>query len=247
MLKLQRKAYHKDIAIRLRDSDPVFTKNMLLGIFIAFFLHVTPFLTIKIDSTDEKMQFTRQSITVEADVGASAKGQGVITTLQIDEHGFLPRYILEPEAAIPGLPDMPRVVVEHQLDNTRGSEVTGEVFTQVETVSYVTSLKRLAYEAVETPVRIRISGPLATRPASVKDFRKLIQTAMEVMLDGEYRVTMNVRVNDKTGEVFWFAIKDSSTSEALDTLAVNMVRKLAFDKENEAFVTEGEIEVLFTR
>ncbi len=247
MLKLQRNAYHREIAIRLRDSDPIFTKNLLLGIAVAIFLHLVPFLTVKIGGIAYKAPINRDPIVVEADMGLSAKGQGVIITLQIDEHGLLPRYVLEPESAIPGLPDMPLAFVQHRLDNIRGKNAFREAFTQVEVISYLSPMKKLSYKKVEHPIRIRVSGALGVRSPDVRGLQKLAEVIAEATFDGEYRVTMDVRVDDRTGRVFWFAIKNSSNHEVLDSLAANMVRELSFNKEKDAFVTEGEVEVLFTR
>lgn len=245
MLKLTRGAPHREIAIRLRDNEPLLNKNFGRAFLIAVALHLAGFAIVGVTSMKARSLFHYSTVITTADMGIPSEMKGSLTALYVDDQGLLPRYVLEPEASIPLLPEMPDVQVKVQTKNQKDPSYPGNQFTQVEKIPFHSPSLPISFAEVDTPVRIRISGELALREASSQSLDVLMKELKRRVFTGIHAVKVEVRVDDRTGEVFWAAVRESSRVGSIDSFALEVAKNLLFDRQIKSFVSEGEVEILF--
>ncbi|MFT4553344.1 MAG: hypothetical protein ACI9S8_001982 [Chlamydiales bacterium] len=245
MLKLTRGAPHREIAIRLRDNEPLLNKKFGKAFLIAIALHLAGFAIVGITSMKPSALLHYSTVITTADMGIPSEMKGSLTALYVDDQGLLPRYVLEPEASIPLLPEMPDVQVKMQTKNQKELSNPGNQFTQVEKIPFLSLIQPISFGQLDTPVRIRISGELALREASSEGMESLMKELQRRVITGVHSVKVEVRVDDRTGEVFWAAVRHSSRIGSIDSFALEVAKNLLFDRQAKAFVSEGEVEILF--
>lgn len=247
MLKLQQVSIRRDIAMRFRSDEPFWCRRFFVALGLALLIHLAGFLLIDIGKLKIPPQQHRITISVDANMGAnSSTMKGTMLTLQIDEHGLLPRYVLEPEASIPVLPEMPEGKIQRSLDHNRGLALVAEHFTQVERVPFRSRLPYLPYVQVISPINLQVTGRLAERKVDLSSVDKMMEMAKRFVNDGQKVVKLSIRIDDRTGKVFWSAIQQSSENKHLDEIASEMVSRLKFDEIRHGFVSEGDVEIHFT-
>ena len=245
MLKLTRGAPHREIAIRLRDNEPLLNKSFGRAFLIAIALHLAGFALIGVKSMKARSLFHYSTVITSADMGIPSEMTGSLTALYVDDQGLLPRYVLGPEASIPLLPEMPEAQVKVQTKNYKQPSHPGNQFTQVEKIPFYSPTPPISFAQVDTPVRIRISGELGLRKASTQRLEPLVKELQRGGITGFHSVKIEVRVDDRTGEVFWAAVQGSSRVGSIDSLALEVAKTLLFDRQVKSFVSEGEVEIIF--
>ena len=192
-------------------------------------------------------RINRAAIFVNADIGnSSSEVKGSNISSHIDKHGLLPRYVLEPESSIPRLPEMPDGLVFRKFPYSRPESLIKEQFTQVERVSYHSNMGLLPYLKVKKPVQVFLNGPLAERSLVKFPIKNLAHIAKRYFSEGQSLIKIHIQVNDKTGKVFWTKLTETSGNKYLDQIARRMVKLLEFERVENSFISEGEIEILFT-
>lgn len=245
MLKLQRASSHKDIAVRFRGTEPFFNRHFLRALFIALVLHVGGISLVGVTPMKVRSLLHYATVMTEVDMGSSTDDRGAIATLNVDEQGLLPRHVLEPEAPIPRLPDMPWVRVSLHTEHLKGVAHPGSSFAQVESIPYVTPLKSLPFIHIGPPVEIRVGRSLPIQKDSLKALNRSVRQIQRYDSMGKHTVLLEIRIDDRTGEVFWAAVNRSSGVEKLDKYALDLVKAVLFERNNTSFVTDGEVEVAF--
>jgi hypothetical protein len=246
MLKLQRISKSSDIAIRFRVREPIFTRQLSTALFITVALHLAMLFCIDIKAIRPPLFTARPPIVATADIGISTHAEASVTSLQVDKYGLLPRYILEPTNAIPSLPEITFYdVITFQADTSRYSDVTPS-FSQLEAVPYRSSLSLHPYIAKGPPFKVLLSGPLASRKIKSQALQNFAKMYRDKTLRDYHIIKINIRIDDKTGEVFWTSLDEPSPKSSLNDLALDMVKSIRFNTKKRSFVTTGTIEVMLS-
>lgn len=246
MLKLQRNSEQsKGITIRFRDDEPFVNRGFVRALFVALFLHLIGFSFISVDSMKIKPLPHYPPALTEIDMGVSSHSKSAATSLHVDEQGLLPRYVLQPEASIPSIPEMPDIDMKFFMENIRSRFSLGDVFFQLEKVPYVSYSGLLSFTEEKFFVKARVVGNLAHRVSSAENLEGFAYDFEKGYFEGRHIVKVEVRVDDRKGEIFWAAVRGSSHNEWIDQLALQAVSNVYFERTDASFVTEGEIEIIF--
>lgn len=245
MLKLQQRACsHRDITIRFRNNERFLNKSFMYAFLVALAMHFLGMGLISVDSMKVKALVHHTAVAIEADMGIPLDVKGTTAKLKVDEQGLLPRYILEPEMAIPSLPQLPQIVLDSRTQNVKIPTIFKEQFTQLERVPYVSPIESLSFVYGRVPVKVRVFGDLAQRRVFLQKAQIPTPYFEQMLPVGEKIVKIEIHVDDSRGEVFWFEVKQSSYNDKLDKFALEVVSHMLFNRKKSSFVTKGEVEVV---
>lgn len=245
MLRLERSSpFRQEIAVRFRSREPFVNRSLLIGLLIAFLLHLLFFLTVQFHSDRGGAIYLHSPVAVEIDFGPSELA-AMSSSLVIDRHGLLPRHIAAPEASRPELLTLaPEPLVWHSPSHP-SSVPLGEAFAKAERHSYELFSKKLILPTRYEPVHVTLSGPLADRQLVAQETTPLTKPRVRYGAADIYCCQFEVNLEEKSGEIFWLALTSSCGYEPLDLRAEQIVRRLRVQKERGKWTTPGGIEVLF--
>ena len=245
MLRLMQ--YNRDIKIVFNRREILFTTEFIRALAIAFFIHISAFLLFSFHDIEPPQFSVLTPINVNADVGSPTPLEGsFISTLQVDQYGLLPQYILGPEISLPEIPQLPKTIIDTNISHRREEHDPSNYFSQIEKTDIPVIQEQInLIEKEQKRCDIHIAGTLADHTLQPYDIdtQHLISVAQKI--SGEYSVIFSVKVEDRNGRIFWHTIDQSSGVNELDTLAETIIKQLQFESSYNYLITEGNIEFNF--
>lgn len=245
MLKIERLCHSREVTIRLRTKDSVFTKHLALALALSILFHFGSLLFVEISDRSPVILLPLPQVTVETDLGLATQAQESTLVPEMVSDGLMPRYVLEPEASCPEMPRMPTRQVNHRYISDRDFLPIESTFSHAKHLRYAPDAPHFSFIRHYNPVKIHVSGELAEL--------RVIDDGMQLFSDHLKRphlvrrctVRFHVQVDTKRGKVFWFNPVLSSGDEELDEIAEQVLSKLSFDFTPTAHIQEGEVEIQF--
>lgn len=245
MLRLERSSpFHQEVAVRFRSREPFLTRPLLIGLAVALLLHLAFFLTVQFHTYSAEKSWLHPPIAVEIDLGPSDSA-ALASSLQIDKHGLLPRYLIAPESSRPELPSLQSEPLSWHSTAEKAHFSLGDAFAQAEQLPYELYSKRLFLPTRYEPIRIALSGPLADRHLVETGLSDLAEPRVRYREAETYSCQFDVNLEERNGQVFWIALLSSCGYEPLDQRAEQIVRQLRIEGARGEWTTPGVIEVLF--
>lgn len=245
MLKLERLSHDREITIRLRGREPLMTKNLVWGLLIALFLHLSAFIFVEIRSTAPPPYPPIPQVVVDTDIGLTSHANESTILPQMAADGLVPRHVVEPEASYPEMPRMPRRAVNRRSEAAREILPFAQQFNDVEKLPYIPDSPRFSFIKRYDPIRINISGELAEWNL-VDDAMSLVSTELKrPELIRRCTARFKVQVDGKKGVVFWYDLMSGLHDEGLEEIAKRLVTQLRFKPHFFHHLSEGEIEIQF--
>jgi len=210
------------------------------------FFHLLGFLLIDIETLILVEDRPHPPVEVTPYIGNVIHTEGKLSAAQIDAHGLLPRYILEPEAALPKLPKFPDIPVLIRLPHEKDLSSSSGMFQQVERVAYRYAPLSMPLKFNTESVGINVSGLLWDFELKPYELNKDSLDNLPENIKGNYRCTFRVQVQEKTGEIFWYSLNKGSSVDLLDHIAEEYIKELVFETPRTSSISEGEIEIVFS-
>lgn len=241
MLKLERKSRDGQVSVQFRDKEFIFNRTLWFALACALAYHFLFFVVFNVTPFKISVLTVFPLISVESDTlpkesAAIASDATAITSL----HG-----IPFPKASTPPLPAHPQFLGMIPSEYIKESNVKDSPFYFVEAGAHLPEIA-IPQRKAKNPVEVLVSGLLADKFVGNGDIDKQMLAALSRMPSPQdMRVVYNVRVEGKSGKVFWFEAKELTNNASIDALAESIVRNLAFAADASAFETDGEIELHF--
>lgn len=247
MLRLLRQKKHCEIAIRFRDHEPFFNGNFFRSFALALLLHSFAFFFFEIRSLHFKPLFEYQAILIETPSSLFGDLPSTKVSLQVDSQGFLPRDIMDLASSQPKLAKMPFHGPLSVFANQRPN-LTLPSFAQIENFSEGFQSERFDFLHFSKSVKLRLYGEAASRKAWVKPSQDLSLRIQKHVFKKDLKVSLDIRLDDRNGRIFWAVLKNSSGNERVDALALELMEVLRFERNQQAgqdFVTQASLELFF--
>lgn len=222
MLRLEKGSKKLDITLRQRER--IFTRPLLQALGIALGLHLAALILFPIALT----RFSgSQQVHPPVSVAAILPSFSGVST-EIAEEEIPSRYLSAPKSRMPPLPvasSLPLDMPELRASQDMPLDFLNDFLDHQPHFS--------------EPLTVRISGPLALRQRVFTAPKPLNTTHMG-------RVVFQVQLENRSGKIFWLERKEAHANEKVNQLAEKLIQELLFEPNQEAFVTEGEVEIIFS-
>lgn len=250
MLKIEKASNKKDIQVRIRKKEPLFSRFFLYAFSIAFFIHflaivlfhVSPFAII-----NEKIL---PPSVVEIDTGPSYEKENILVG-QLDNDRGLSYLMWAPPSSTPQIPALPSGLLTRQLEYIKEDSLYDPVFSkmerEIEESYFIASQKQETF----VPIKLNFSGALSSKESLSftlgKDNDRYLDP-QAVSSDLTFcKLEYMVQVENKTGKIFWYQeMLPEEGEDKYKAIAEKILREIKFIPDNKGFVTKGEIEILFT-
>lgn len=221
MLRLEKGSKKLDITLRQRER--IFTRPLLQALGIALGIHLAALVLFPIALT----RFSgSQQIHLPVSVAAILPALSDVS-IEIAEEEIPARYLSAPKSRLPPLPAPSSL----QL-------AMPEFHPSQEQHDFLDDFLDHQTHFAE-PLILRISGPLALR-------KRLLTTPKTLPIPHSGRVVFHVQLENRSGKIFWLDRKEAHPDEKLNQIAERLIQELLFEPVREAFVTEGEVEIIFS-
>lgn len=230
MLRLEKG--RQEIHVRLRDRPRHLDRAFLIALGIALTLHATAALLFYIKPFILSNDAVLSPIVVEAELPQAEEGNITVALLEKSSR----RYALEPIYATLQLPQLSSHPVKQQVEYHHPADLLNP-FKNMET-----DWQKLLNGPIQqktSPLTIAVAGPLASRQRldeSERAFTTLSQTGT---------VLYTVRVDAKSGQIFWYAPQTLLRQPALERAAEQLLLAMRFAPDPESFVFNGEVAIQF--
>lgn len=254
MLKLEKNSRNHDVSVSFRSRDSRFNRTFLTAFGIALALHVIagtlfqirPFLL-------GSSEVILPPVAASADLTDPAEENENIAIASVDKNDHLPRLITEPRYSKPAAPDIAAASINRHMEYVMKKETSANAnpFAAIEQDLHSPDLDYIEGILQFTPVTVRVSGQLADKSIEGKSIDdELVDMTKPVPCHAtsvnHVSTLYDVRVEDRTGRIFWFEPKQPVEDPAHKQAAENILQRLRFQTDNRTFVTSGEIEIVFT-
>ncbi|MEI8366327.1 MAG: hypothetical protein WCF65_07900 [Parachlamydiaceae bacterium] len=242
MLKLERKSRDGQVNLLMCTRERLFTRSLIIAFALALGLHSLFIILFHVSPFKIRVIETLfPPIGVEAYPSINVDGSAVVaevTTRPLSIQGIPIPERSQPVAAVHPLYSMTRPRVYGP-----GKDSADYPFSRMEKEAYFPDLV-VTRKKNRVPVAIVVSGELAGRGVIADVADGSLQT---VAVSSELRVIYDVRVDGRSGKVFWFEPIQRANVPSIDRAAESMLRRMAFTKGTDTQVTDGTIEFHFNR
>ena len=234
MLKIEKINRHHDYAIELRKREGFFNPTLLMALMVAGFLHGAALLIFHIGPFKLVNSGFLPPAFVETDI--VEKEPNVLAKIEGDSK--LSRYPFAPKTLSLMLPSMPKLTIMRHLESMEEVNFLDNPFLKIERdlqneIFFTSEIKR----TVQTPVQIILTGQLAGRNYKISEDLSALKSKPS------FHAIYAVKVENKTGRIFFAESKDSSLQYA--NVVEQILKEIRFEKELIGFQTSGDIEIVF--
>ena len=239
MLKLKRTSRDGNIHVLVRDKEYLFNKPfiMALGIALAIHLglftlfHVAPF-TIGLNET----VFTPTR--VEADTPSSESAIADVEPTIQNIRGLPNIPVSNPTPALPA-----KLFIARPMEYTKADHFMRRTFSKIEQVIYEPEFNPLI-RSPKKPVEMIISGIIADQKLLFNGLEDKPIPPLSKRND-EQRLIYAVKVEGKTGKVFWYEALKPAQETQINAFAESVLRSMRFELNPKVVAMNGEIELHF--
>lgn len=236
MLRLEREK-KRSILLTVRTRKHWLSRELLIALSIASTIHLLPLALFQIDKTDIEYDWVSAPIQLETE-------EQSLMQQELEAYAYLPaklRLICPPVA----------------LSNPQPMSLSAfSTIANLPDLSFPTSATR-CFETIEedwdylwmpkskkpdSPIEISFSGELADLTV-----HSSIQPKVYPQIPTDTVIHYFVKVEGKTGKIFWLDRKGSGINEPLETVAKEILKNIAFDTSKERFIYTGEIALHFAK
>jgi len=240
MLKLEKNKHQ--LTVIIRDKERLYTRTFLKAFFLAASIHIL--LLTLFHVTPFKLPFgetTYPPVQVDADTFL----KNTLASANMDYTPKINSNLPPMPTPLPKMPEHPLFLAWQHMEYLKESKSSGNPFSQIEKEIYHPNYTPIA-KAQQSPINMIVSGNLGGRPLIENGLdREKISAIKSISMGEEKRAIFSVLVEGHSGKIFWQESKQLTSIAALDRLSENILRDCLFDKDPQAFVIEGEIELHF--
>lgn len=234
MLKLEINSKTHDISVRLHQEEASLNSIFLTALGIAISIHLIAFFMFHI----ELFKIAPTTFFVPVDVQMIQNSStALVNNTNID--ALLDGIVPPPPKIIASFPDIPLV--------TWGEELTpfNSPIMPLADNSFYLLHQSSPFLLVFPSARIYLSGKLSSKKIIYADNDILERFFIKHGPLASTRVHYFVRLNEKTGQIFWYERQSSSFNEEINQLAEKILVSLQFELDPKRIDVSGEITFIF--
>lgn len=241
MLKLEKISKTLDISISLRQRDRILNRNLLQALAIALGLHLAALVIFPVALT--KFSGSQQVLPPVSVAAILPHLTDSDVSAEIEDEEISPRYLPAPNSRMPTLTLIPPSTVAPIAMTERQENFPSFAALEEEERHPLHDFLD-PQPHFDQPVTVLVSGPLGRHkrvdsPCNLAD-----------LPSGMFRVVFRVMMENRSGTIFWFERKEG-TNENVNRFAENLLQNINFELVQEvaqqAFVTEGEVEIILSK
>jgi hypothetical protein len=232
------------VTFSIKRKNPVFTSTFLRILAIVFFLHLIPLFIFRIDTSTYKDPPPTLPINLNADIGISKQSETSLSSIQVDDNGLLPRYVLEPETLLPQLPDLPNTHIEKNVKHQKDKTIFEKLFYQIEHTPYEKESLDLPLLSKTPKIKVQLAGYLSELEMEELKLPPLFFMNIPSSITDDFHVLFKVKVDERKGEIFWYTLQSSSQVDYIDDLSEEILKTVRFKPSRSGSIVEGEIDLL---
>jgi hypothetical protein len=247
MLKLEKIAKALEISISLRKKEPLFNKAFLHALAIALGLHFAAGLLFNVRFVKiMDNQRTLSPVLVESD--ASLQTDYNVVAVTDTEDVFFSRRMSAPVESQPQFLSPSYQEIPNQNTYTHPPcKWDSDSFWAVETCLHDPFFPSLSFaKSTDKPITVLVSGGLDPEHLMTDGSDQIDPSALAILPNQYYKNSYEIRIDNKTGRVFWYEAKAIGSNKELNKLGERILNEIAFKPKNEGFVTLGMAEILFS-
>jgi hypothetical protein len=230
MLKLERLTKKLELSVTLRKREPFFNREMVqamaLGIALhLFFFFLFPIATLKFHGS----QLFLPPVSVAADIPSSS---GAVT-IEMNQEEMAASHLEPPSLWTLSIPEVDLTIFP------KIASYSGDVSFEQQHLNYPLLSLLDSLPKPVTPFQIHVSGPLS-------DVSFFLNYHVPPIPEGLFKASFLVRMENQTGKIFWYEYREEPQNEAMRQLAQEVLNHLQFVKNKNLFVTDGEVEIIFS-
>lgn len=237
MLKLE-KQKSRDISITMRDKNKRLNKTFLYAFSIAVGMHLLAVLIFHIHSILVSDVVLPPTL-VEIDANSLQEDTDPAILALTDPDGRLQRHVLAPTPSTPQLPSVEAPQIARELEYLQVLRNSENPFRVIEDDWQFPT--ETPHAKTFEPISIHLTGELA----KLKLLNANMVNAMLFPIPKSEMVIYHVQIERKSGKIFWFLAEQLPTNKKLQEKAETILRSMEFEQDSLAFVTSGDIEILF--
>lgn len=219
MLKLEKTSQWAGLAIRMRERESFFEPRVIKALAIALALHAIPLTLFHATPFIFSSTYLFPPINVQMEL--PLQGVSVTASPYIEEEEML----LPPIAVIPAI-NWSILPPESALAPTLNLET--DSFQQLEKRIWPEWQEALPMAVAEEPkIKVSVSGELANHKIISSDLLLLEKVKISSTAKQEH-VSYEVRLDQKTGELFWYELIESGGSDAVKLLTEKLLLNFRF-------------------
>ncbi|NGX41812.1 MAG: hypothetical protein K940chlam7_00086 [Chlamydiae bacterium] len=248
MLKLEKKSDNRPVNVKMRMNSRICTPTFLRALAIAVGIHLMGYLIFHVKPFNVgSFETIFPPVQVNIDMQQMLNG-GVLANLEGE--GQSTAAILEPKSSVPTIPLLSTPEMKRELAYPREKTVKRNPFQHMEeNLDYLT-LENLSPPQPKKGRRIKVSafGNLSNKEIVAEGWegKKLFRRHAFEERNTQYLATYDVKVEDRTGKIFWHQQHEPLEKKKLNVLAEKVLENLLFDRDPNGFISEGQIEIVFT-
>lgn len=239
MLRLERASKSGEVHVHLRTRERFFNPVFCTALGIAVILHLVGILFFHVKPFKIESQWVIPAVKVNSEIGVKVDEGDAYVLAQIEEGKLLTPNSKAPPRSHSALPDLSEVYVI--LPRTLPEEAK-EVAPSPPKTLQLKSIP-LDFSFTYDSFEMAISGRLGERELlkQMGPDEKMSSVASLHRIRSRYLV----RIDERTGTIFWSKRIESTKQFDLDQKAERILASLQFRRDPTAFDTEGEIEITF--
>lgn len=246
MLRLERASKSGEIHVQLRTKERFFNSTLCLALGIAAFMHLLAIVFFHVKPFKVESQWVIPAVRVNSEVGAKVEEGDAFVLAQIEEGKQLtPSFKAPPRSrlVLPGLPDsyaaLPLTLTEETTSEMTVRDKDPSPLQEILPLKQAPLPRSVSYDSFE----IALSGRLADKEV----LKKMVPDQITSSVAGlsRFRSRHLVRIDEKTGMIFWHKPLELTKNTILDRKASQILASLRFKPDPQMIDTEGEIEITF--
>ncbi len=222
MLKLKKASGPETVALTFSARDKLFNKDFCIALGIAAGLHLLGLIIFTVH-----MGIYSGSTTVLSPIMVMTE------PLELEKNSLIIADVYSNPISKRQIPPPPKIVHE--------TPTSQKFFLgNVESAQFKNRLPDWPTEPHSTPsITVSPSGSLAGRAL------KVVPKLPKIKTFGDFEVVHQVRMDEKSGEIFWFKLQKSSGRSAIDQMAEKLLKNIRFETQGNNGITSGTIEWKF--
>lgn len=243
MLRLEKTAKTGEINVRLRKRDRFFSSAFCLAFGVALFLHLLAILLFQIHPFIVESQWLFPSIKVNSELEIQHLDSEAFVLAEMEENKLLTPTFNPPAGSMPELPKIPEVYLTHQLEPIPEKRLPPQKIFSAETNTLPVVHFSPKFSFSFDSFAISAYGRLGEK--AIVSQAKPEQITLQLFTLQKMRARYLVRVEEKTGTIFWAERLESTKMPDLDRQAERIINTLCFQQDHTHLETLGEVEITF--
>lgn len=233
MLKLIYSLSGKEITLKYKKRETLWSKEFILAFLFTLGVHVGSFYLFKVNQGNKPLEKTLEPSKVYAEYQPL---KPLASHVHVDSEGLLLKPLSEPQKKAPKLP-LDQEISSRFIDESKELRDQSFYHLKIDPKNISHSCLKI-YKQVD-PFKVQVYKPLNNRFTPLVVRKKKVPIGSTKTLS----ILFEIQVEDRTGYVFSTHLKESSGYSEFDQIAQKLSKNLTFIPKRGGFITRAPVEV----